>query len=269
MKRQTLKITALFLIMVMVFMAAGCRKTDTGSADSSYAVTEENIESQADISSVEENSVPFSTEKEKETNAASPATEEESEAPSSKLTAPAKESRSTPSAKSPGASTDKKPSTAAPEKQPPAAATVTTVPALSPAESQSNAFGGGHTPSNANSLIQGVFQRVNQERSAAGLSSLTYCDALQGAADTRAREIITAFSHTRPDGTQCFTAFNVSYQAAGENIAYGYKSAASVMDGWMNSPGHRSNILSENFTQIAVGVVEENGVLYWVQLFIG
>ena len=114
-----------------------------------------------------------------------------------------------------------------------------------------------------------VFQLVNQRRKENGLTELTYRNDIQDAANIRANEIISTFSHTRPDGSSCFTSVNVNYYAIGENIASGQKSAAEVMNAWMNSPGHRANILSKQFTGIAVGVVQYQGVSYWVQIFIG
>ena len=61
-----------------------------------------------------------------------------------------------------------------------------------------------------------------------------------------------------------------SYRAAGENIAYGQRSAEQVMEGWMNSSGHRANILNAQYTAIGVGVYRSaSGTLHWVQLFIG
>ncbi len=114
-----------------------------------------------------------------------------------------------------------------------------------------------------------VFQLVNQRRIENGLTELTYRNDIQDAANIRANEIISTFSHTRPDGSSCFTSVNVNYYAIGENIASGQKSAAEVMNAWMNSPGHRANILSKQFTGIAVGVVQYQGVSYWVQIFIG
>jgi len=63
--------------------------------------------------------------------------------------------------------------------------------------------------------------------------------------------------------------FGISYTAAGENIAKGQRTPAEVMNGWMNSSGHRANILNSNFTEIGVGyVTDENGTGYWVQHFI-
>ena len=61
--------------------------------------------------------------------------------------------------------------------------------------------------------------------------------------------------------------FGISYRYAGENIAKGYRSAESVMNGWMNSSGHRANILNVNFGKIGVGYVETNGTTYWTQMF--
>lgn len=114
-----------------------------------------------------------------------------------------------------------------------------------------------------------VLALVNGERAEAGLPPLTYRDDLQAAADLRATEIVTLFDHTRPDGSTCFTAFNVSYMTAGENIASGYRTPEAVMTGWMNSPGHRANILNADFTGLAVGHVVSGGRHYWTQLFVG
>jgi uncharacterized protein YkwD len=114
---------------------------------------------------------------------------------------------------------------------------------------------------------------TNQRRAEAGLSALAGNNrALNNAAQKRAEEIATTFAHERPDGRETFTVlaeYGVSYIYAGENIAYGYPTAAAVMEGWMNSTGHRANILKNSFTHIGVGVYEKSGTLYCVQLFIG
>jgi uncharacterized protein YkwD len=95
----------------------------------------------------------------------------------------------------------------------------------------------------------------------------------QKAAQLRANEIVQQFSHTRPNGQSCFTAlqqFNVSYSTAGENIAYGQPDAQTVVNGWMNSPGHRANILNGSFKQTGIGVYRDaKGTYYWTQMFIG
>lgn len=111
---------------------------------------------------------------------------------------------------------------------------------------------------------------VNQERAANGLQPLKLSPLLSEAANIRSGELKENFSHTRPDGTSCFTVMDelgISYRAAAENIAYGQRSPESVMHGWMNSSGHRANILSENVDYIGVGVVYRDGIYYWTQLF--
>jgi uncharacterized protein YkwD len=63
--------------------------------------------------------------------------------------------------------------------------------------------------------------------------------------------------------------FGLQFTAAGENIAYGQRTPAEVMRDWMNSPGHRNNILSRSFSQIGVGLAKNSsGVCYWTQQFI-
>ena len=121
------------------------------------------------------------------------------------------------------------------------------------------------TPEEADYIAE-VIRLVNQERAKEGLAALQTNDAITGAAQTRAEELPTLFDHTRPDGSSCFTALDeagVRYWTAGENIAAGYATPAQVVAGWMNSPGHRANILNGSFTTIGVGR-EGN---YWVQLF--
>lgn len=109
-----------------------------------------------------------------------------------------------------------------------------------------------------------VAAQVNAERVKYGLSSLTVSDELTRAACVRASEIVRQFSHTRPDGSSCFT---VSGAAYGENIAKGQSSADRVMAAWMSSEGHRANILRESYGSIGVCALKVNGVIYWVQLF--
>ncbi|MDE5768244.1 MAG: CAP domain-containing protein [Oscillospiraceae bacterium] len=117
-----------------------------------------------------------------------------------------------------------------------------------------------------------VVDLVNQERAKAGLPGLRSVPVLDACAEKRSEELVSTFSHTRPDGTNCATILNeygVNWRTTGENIAYGYPDPESVMTGWMNSAGHQANILSANFDAIGVGVVSRNGVLYWTQVFAG
>lgn len=117
-----------------------------------------------------------------------------------------------------------------------------------------------------------VVRLVNIERSKYGLAPLSIDEGAVEVAHLRAKEIVQSFSHTRPNGSSCFTAAQeagVSYRYAGENIAYGYPTPEQVVNGWMNSEGHRKNILSASFSKIGVGCYESKGVLYWSQFFIG
>ncbi len=117
-----------------------------------------------------------------------------------------------------------------------------------------------------------VLSLVNEERAREGLSALSLNTSLSGAASVRAAEIQTSFSHTRPGGKDFSTVLkesSISYRAAGENIAYGQTSAQKVMNDWMNSAGHRANILNASYTEIGIAHVKSpSGTDYWVQLFI-
>ena len=115
---------------------------------------------------------------------------------------------------------------------------------------------------------QEVLRIVNRERRSHGLKALTMTEDLTEAAMKRAAEISVLFSHQRPNGLSCFSAFDYgSY--GGENIAAGYETPELVMDGWMNSPGHRANILNGDYTQIGIGVFlcDEGWYFHWVQVF--
>lgn len=113
---------------------------------------------------------------------------------------------------------------------------------------------------------------VNKERAAMGLEPLEYDYKLAEAAGVRAKELEKKFSHTRPDGTACFTVlgeYGIEYWTCGENIAAGQKTPEEVMNAWMNSPGHYMNIMGY-YTHIGVGYyVDANGRPNWVQLFVG
>ena len=126
-------------------------------------------------------------------------------------------------------------------------------------------------PENTAKIKAEVVKIVNQERAKVNLPPLKEDAKIDAAADVRARELETLFSHTRPDGSVCSSVLNefgISYYAAGENIASGYSSPSSVMNGWMNSLGHRQNILTDYFGKIGIGYYKApNGYKYWVQLF--
>ncbi len=126
-------------------------------------------------------------------------------------------------------------------------------------------------------LAAEVVRLVNVERAKEGLAPLGTYDSLTRAAQIRAPEIVTIFSHDRPDGTSCFTAMDQTGAKKGaytwgENIAAGNATAAATVEQWMNSPGHRANILNAKFTHIGVGYQHSAGSTYghyWVQMFTG
>ncbi len=127
----------------------------------------------------------------------------------------------------------------------------------------------GYADAQTESYAMQVAAIVNRERAANGLAPLQYSDRLSEAALIRAGEIQSVFSHTRPDGSRCFTALaeaGISYRSAGENIAYGQRTPEEVMQSWMNSSGHRANILG-TYDYIGVGVTYKNGTYYWSQFF--
>ena len=121
------------------------------------------------------------------------------------------------------------------------------------------------------SYEQQVLNLVNKERRSQGLSALSLSAEAQQAARVRAKEIVSSFSHTRPNGTSCFTVLNeigAKYTSAGENIAKGQKTPEQVVEAWMNSPSHRANILSSKYTKLGVGCYFNGSNTYWAQMFL-
>lgn len=131
--------------------------------------------------------------------------------------------------------------------------------------------GTGEESNEEDTLAEQVVKLVNEERAKRGLSPLTIETNIEAAALVRAKETEVSFSHTRPNGSSFSSALKeqgVSYQGAGENIAWGQKSPEAVMQAWMNSDGHRANILNAKFTKIGVGYYQNGqGTNYWTQLF--
>lgn len=119
---------------------------------------------------------------------------------------------------------------------------------------------------------QEVIRLVNVERAKAGLKALTEDWELSRVARYKSQDMhdLRYFSHTSPTYGSPFEmmkAFGIRYRTAGENIAMGYRTPAAVVQGWMNSPGHRANILNASYTKIGVGYVASGN--YWTQHFIG
>ena len=128
------------------------------------------------------------------------------------------------------------------------------------------------TSSSVTSFEQEVIRLVNEIRTENGLRPLTYDWELSRVARYKSQDMKDNkyFSHTSPvygSPFQMMKSFGISYRSAGENIAKGYATAEAVIEGWMNSSGHRANILNSSFTHIGVGYVAEGR--YWTQMFIG
>ena len=123
-----------------------------------------------------------------------------------------------------------------------------------------------------NSVASKLLNLVNKARNENGLSSLTLNSSLSNVAQKKAEDMKNNnyFSHTSPTYGSPFDmikSFGINYKTAGENIAMGQKTAEAVFNAWMNSSGHRANILNKNFTQMGIGYTSGN--TYWSQMFIG
>ncbi|TCP69696.1 CAP domain-containing protein [Baia soyae] len=136
---------------------------------------------------------------------------------------------------------------------------------------------GATTPSNSalSSAENEVVRLVNIERQKAGLKPLVADTKISSVARVKSQDMIDNryFNHQSPRYGSPFdmmSHFGIRYQTAGENIAAGQPTPAEVMKSWMNSPGHRANILSSNFTKIGVGFVKGGSYgMYWTQQFAG
>ncbi len=119
-----------------------------------------------------------------------------------------------------------------------------------------------------------VLNIVNKERKAQGLVELKMDKDLLDAAMIRANELVLDYgcdnqgrNHERPDGRRCFTVIEKPVGGAGENIAAGHYSPENVMNAWMNSPGHKANILTASYRTIGIGVAKYGNTYHWVQIF--
>lgn len=129
------------------------------------------------------------------------------------------------------------------------------------------------TPAGLARTVTDVVDRTNRERARAGLPPLAVDSLLVTAAQAHSADMVARdfYSHTAPDGSRPWdraTAAGSACRTIGENIACGQRSAAEVVEGWMNSPGHRANILEPGFTHIGVGFAGGGRAgTYWTQLF--
>ena len=124
--------------------------------------------------------------------------------------------------------------------------------------------------SSVRSFEQEVIRLVNEQRVQNGLKPLTENWELSRVARYKSQDMVDNryFSHTSPtygSPFQMIRAFGLSFRTAGENIAYGQRTPQAVVTAWMNSSGHRANILNASYTQIGVGYVAQGN--YWTQMF--
>jgi len=119
-----------------------------------------------------------------------------------------------------------------------------------------------------------MLARINSERAAVGASPLSMCNTLRTAAQNHSADQAAhnTMTHTGSDGsalnTRADRAGYTGWTALGENVAYGYATVDSVMTGWMNSSGHRANLLSTSFSHVGLGqAAGSGGSLYWTQDF--
>lgn len=195
------------------------------------------------------------------TQTTSPSTASPTRTPGAKPTStPSKTPRPTATTPAP-----KRPATAAPTTAPPAPSKTT------PARGSHASQGGSRQDSGQSSTADQVIALVNAERAKVGCGALTANATLTKAAqghsdDMAARDF---FDHTNPDGAgpgDRVTAAGYPWSTYGENIAMGQSTPEQVMESWMNSPGHRANILNCDFKEIGVGVHNSGGP-YWTQVF--
>lgn len=130
----------------------------------------------------------------------------------------------------------------------------------------------GNDTSEYSDFATEVTRLVNEIRRSYGLSQLTLDDDLSKVAQAKSQDMhdVGYFAHESPTyGTpfEMMRSFGITYRAAGENIAKGFRTPESVVDAWMNSEGHRANILSPKFSRIGIGYVADGG--YWTQMFTG
>ncbi len=128
------------------------------------------------------------------------------------------------------------------------------------------ALAGASSSAAGAAMSRSALDLVNQQRAAAGLNALTWSTALESCAQVRAMECEQSFSHTRPNGTDWWTVNDAIMY--GENLAYNYSDAASVVNAWMASPTHKANIMNASFTTMGIAAYQTaSGIWYWAQEF--
>ena len=164
---------------------------------------------------------------------------------------------------------------AAPVEKPATPAPAPVKPAPTPVEKPAAPIEKNDTTVSSSNLTyeQKVVELVNVERQKAGLSTLKMDSAISNVARAKSKDMAVNnyFAHQSPtygSAGDMLRQYGISWSAWGENIASGQRTPEIVVNAWMNSPGHRANILSNNFSKIGVGyVTNSNGTPYWTQIF--
>lgn len=145
---------------------------------------------------------------------------------------------------------------------------------LSPTEKIKIALPNSTEPVDLSTYEQQLLDLVNSARASEGKAPLEYDPHVAKVAQLKAQDLLTSnyFDHVSPTyggPSEMLTQFGINWTASGENIAAGQLTVDEVHEGWMNSPGHRENIMGEMFTHIGFGFVEGGGDYgtYWVQMF--
>ncbi len=130
---------------------------------------------------------------------------------------------------------------------------------------QSIATSAGEGNASMRATAKAALDGCNAQRTSAGLGALAWSDGLEQAAMVRAQEIVTTWSHTRPNGSDWYTVnSNLMY---GENLAKGYSTADAAVAAWMASPTHKDNILFGSFKTCGIAIYEVGGTWYWAEEF--
>lgn len=199
----------------------------------------------------------------------SPTTTTTTTTTTSRTTSSARPSTTTTTTKAPTTTTTKPPTTTTTTTKAPTTTTKPVTTTTTTAASQATSGSRGYYCSDFEAE---VVRLVNIERAAHGACPVTMNSSLRSSAAVRALEIIDKFSHERPDGTRWVTAIRIKYACAGENLAAGQRTPANVVNAWMNSEGHRKNLLNPKYTEIGVACYHDPDSTYkyyWGQLFAG
>ncbi len=265
MKKILIGICSILLLLILV-SCSGEENASSASSSSTFA-TSSHVTSQS--SSQQNTSIGEPDTTSRKTSSAPAVTSQQPADRSSRTSTSSQQSAATSS------KTSSKPSTSSQKPQASSSriATSSRQQVISKPQSSSKAPASSkvssNPPTSGSSRAEQILTLVNQERAKAGVSPLQLDSTLSANATVRAKEIVSKFDHTRPDGSKFQTAVTIPWRTVGENIAWGQKTPQAVMSDWMGSSGHRANILKASYSKLGVGVYESSGRLYWVQLFVG